>query len=323
MNANTPRGFRALLSRLDINTQLREDLERWRHRYQPVPATVAFYLVERILPHLSTQRDEFCAITFRMREHIRPRAWYDSRYWQPLLWLSRELLRSLELPDPIFEDSWIHKYVHIWCAQFYFRTTVPDTKDDTCVAECLFRTRECAAPGLQFLAELCVLGLAPTAPEYIKQHDELDYQDDRFEVVALLMMRMYEIDSQAWHQGIHDFRLSLYYCDVSATDNFFQSVDIALWLMSVHANDLLRQTLRHWPLQDRLCGVHNHERQELCERIYRFIESRGCQKLLRLLQGDEKGYYMLDLESMRPELVGDSGRFPSLVYPTRPNDIAT
>ncbi|KAI0440245.1 hypothetical protein F4803DRAFT_527997 [Xylaria telfairii] len=322
MNADTSRGFRALLSRLDVKAQLREDVERWQRQFQPVPATVASYLVEKMLPHLSTQRDKFCAIAFRVR-NLRPRAWYDSRYWQPLLWLSRELMRSQELPHLSFKDSHIRKYVHIWCAEFYLRTTVPDTNDDTCVAECLSRTQECSAPGLQFLAELCVLGLAPTAPEYVEEHDEPDYQDDRFEVVASFMIHTYSSDPKAWLQGIYDFGQSLYDLDVSATDKFFRSTDIALWLMSLHEKDLLGLLLRYWPFHDRLYGVHNHERQEFCAKLSKLTESHRCQEILRPLEGDEKGYHMLDVESINPEPVYDSRRCPSLIYPSRPKDLST
>ncbi|KAI1271646.1 hypothetical protein F5Y07DRAFT_382258 [Xylaria sp. FL0933] len=313
MDADTPRRFRALLSTLDVKAQLREDMEHWRQKFDPVPATVAWYLVERFMPHLSTQRNEFCAIAFRVRE-LRPRNWYDSRYWQPLLWLSRELNRTLELPGPAFKDSYIRKYVHIWCAEFYHRIIPPTIKDDACVAECLSRTGECSASGLQFLSELCVLGVAPTALEYEELHAEPDYTDNRFEVVAIFMIRTFDIDSQAWLQGVYDFREALYEYDTSTADRFFRSVDIALWLASLHAQDLLGQLLRYWPFHNSLSGGINPERQRFNTDLSNFATNYQCQQLLRPLQGDEKGYRMLDLQSISPNHTRNSERCPSFVY---------
>ncbi|KAI2470289.1 hypothetical protein F4781DRAFT_441900 [Annulohypoxylon bovei var. microspora] len=250
MNADTPRGFRDMLRRFDARTKLREDMDRWRYKFQPVPTTVAFYLLERILPSLSEQKTEFCEVAAKVRAY-RPRDWYDSRYWQPLLWLSRELLQSLDRPGLSLTDSQIRKYAHIWCAEFYLRTQVPTTPDDTCVVECLSRTRERLAPGIEFIAELCILGPAPTAPEYTEEHDDEDYQDDRFQLVAAIMLHTYAAELQAWLQAIYDYNVSLRVYDTTNTEKFFRSADISLWLMSLREQDLLVQFLEHWPFKGR------------------------------------------------------------------------
>ncbi|CAJ2500884.1 Uu.00g037370.m01.CDS01, partial [Anthostomella pinea] len=330
-HADTPRTFRRLLQRFDVKTQLCEDLEQWRHSFQPIPTTVAFYLLQRALPTVSTQPEEFCDVARRVREH-HPRLWYDSRYWQPLLWLSRELLRLSELGNPYLENSHIRVYAHIWCAEFYLKTNTPTTPDDTCVVDCLSRTGECSAPGLQFFTELCILGLAPTATEYRyeQEHDEPDYEDDRFKLIAVLMIRMYTLDPQAWLQAVYDYKTSLWSWAAMVTDAFFRSADIALWLMSLREQDLLEQLLRHWPFQGRRSGDEAHG---CWARICSLAKSHQDKGMFRLLQGDEKerrtpvrsrvsdfkkGYHMLDLKSIKAPELG-ARRVRSMIHPQRRN----
>ncbi|KAJ3563213.1 hypothetical protein NPX13_g8280 [Xylaria arbuscula] len=286
IDADTPRGFRALLPRLDIKTRLREDMEHWRQRFDPVPTTVVWYLVERLLPHLSVQFEEFRAIGERMRPHY----WRDGGYWQSLIWISRELTRSLELPGLDFKGSYIRKYVHLWCAEFYRRMAPALMGSHGFAAGCLARTRKCSTPGPQFFAELYILGVAPKALDYEEVHTEPDYVE-----IAVFMIKTYEIDSQAWLDGVYDFKRTLHFSWNFEEDRFLRSVDIALWLTSLRAQHLLGQLLRHWPFHERPLFVSDEVRKFDTD-LSNYTASRQCQQLIRPLEEEPKGYYMLDIK---------------------------
>lgn len=295
IQADTPYLFRSALQNVGAKTNLRENLERWQDTFKPVPATAVFYLLEKLLPDLSTEKQEFMEVVERVRAY-RPRPWYDSPYWQPLIWLSRELIRSMDEPNTPITSSQIRKYAHIWCAQFYLCSQPPDEQDDNSAIECFSRTAQCATLGIELTAKLCVLGLAPTAPEYMEEHDEVDDEDNRFEVVATFMQRAYAIDSQAWIQAVYDYSASLRSHELSGSYGFFHSIDIALWLLSIHNQDLLVRLLQHWPFQGRPYRLPG--RQECWSEIQNVAKHSQNEQMLRLLRGDVRGFYILDQESL-------------------------
>jgi ppGpp synthetase/RelA/SpoT-type nucleotidyltranferase len=290
IGADTPRGLRKLLQKHEIK-KLGASLERFQHDFQPVPTTVVFCLLEQVLPNLSTQEQRFreVASTIRMSQN---RPWYDSRYWQPLIWLSRELVSSPEIPGMPLTASQVHKYAHIWGAEHYVRSQTPITLEDDCVIDCLSRNPEPSAPGIEFVAELCILGLAPTAPEYVEERDEDDNQDDRFQVIGAAMQRAYTTYSQAWTQAFYDYSVSLRDYGTINTYTFFHSVDVCLWLMSLDEKDLLIKLLKDWPLKGRPYSGTNESLEEVCD----LAEKLQNRAVIRLLKGEISGFHMLDLQ---------------------------
>jgi ppGpp synthetase/RelA/SpoT-type nucleotidyltranferase len=291
IGANTPWGFRDLLRKHEIKKKLGASMERFQRDFQPVPTTVVFCLLEMVLPNLSTQEQQFREVTATIRMS-QDRAWYDSRYWQPLIWLSRELVSSAETSSMSLTASQVHKYAHIWGAEHYVRSQTPITLDDDCVIDCLSRTHERSAPGIEFVAELCILGLAPTAPEYMEEHDEDDNQDDRFQVIAAAMRRAYDTDAQAWTQAIYDYSVSLRDYGTISTYKFFHSADVCLWLMSLDESDLLVGLLKDWPLKGRPYSGTNESLEEICD----LAEKLQNRAMIGLLKGEINGFHMLDMQ---------------------------
>lgn len=289
---DTPRGFRDLLRKQETKKNLGDDLAQFRREFQPVPTTVVFCLLQKILPNLSAQEQQFreVAVTVRMSQN---RAWFDSRYWQPLIWLSHELVSSPELSKKPLTGSQVRKYAHLWGAEHYFRSQTPIIRNDDYVIDCLSRTCDRSAPGIEFVAELCVLGLGPTATGYVEEPDDNnDHHEDRFQVIATAMRRAYAADSRAWIQAIYDYSVSLPDYGTTKTYKFFHSADVGIWLMSLGEGNLLKGLLEDWPLKGRPFSGTNKSFEDICN----LAEKLQNGAMLRLLKGEINGFHVLDIQ---------------------------
>lgn len=279
VSADTPRSLCDLLRSHGMRSDLRGELHRFQHEFQPVPPTLAFCLLQKIVAYISGQEQLQRKVTAKIREY-QNRPWWDSRYWQPLIWLSLKLSTSLEVPSVARTALQVRKYVHLWCAEHYGRTRAPGTFDDACVIDCFHRTREHSALAFEFVAQLCILGFGPTEPMYMEEHDEYDYDDDRFTVIANAMHIAYTADSQAYMGAVHDFRMSLRDHDTKDVYSFLHSTDVSLWLLSLNRVDLLVELLKEWPLDDQLFG----QPKKCLTAITRLAEADPNQTMLRLLK---------------------------------------
>ncbi|KAG6356168.1 hypothetical protein INS49_015555 [Diaporthe citri] len=292
ISADTPLGLRGFLRSHGMRSDLRGELRRFHHEFQPVPPTIAFCFLQKVVAYISTREELQREVTAKIRRY-QDRAWWDSRYWQPLIWLSLKLSPSLAVPSVALTASQVRKYVHLWCAEHYGRTRASGTFDDECVIDCFHRTKEGSALAFEFVAELCTLGLGPTEATYMEEHEECDHEDDRFTVIANAMHRAYTADSQAWVGAVYDFNISLRNHDTKDTYSFLHSTDVALWLLSLDKIDLLVELLKEWPLGDQLRG----QPKKCLEAINKLAETDSSQSMLRLLRQETGGFIFLDIES--------------------------
>ncbi|KAK4215123.1 hypothetical protein QBC37DRAFT_386513 [Rhypophila decipiens] len=305
IKADTPGCLRAILERLEVKTQLRRNLDQWQRDFHPVPGTLPFYLIEKMFPNMGTEKEKFVEAVYRIREG-RPRKRWDSRYWQPLLWLSQELLKTFSLPETEISLNTLHnlhavrRYAHIWCAEFYLNTQTASLPDDTCIINYLSQSRERLAPGVEFVAELCLMGLAPTEPRYMAPRqagssstankdaatnqsadNEPEEEDDRFQVVASVMQRGYTTQPQAWTDAVHDFCQSLPTAQEEHKQKFLRSAEITLWLMKVGEEHVLAEFLGNWPYKGRPFNVP--ERDRCWAKLGRVAQKYEDEQMLNLL----------------------------------------
>jgi ppGpp synthetase/RelA/SpoT-type nucleotidyltranferase len=289
MGVATPRGFRGLLRKHSINKNLGGALELFQRDFQPMPITVVFCLLEKILPDFSTERQQFCEIATAIRVS-QNRVWYDSRYWQPLIWLSRELVSSSKGLNSSLTASQAYKYAQTWGVEHYVRSQTPITLDEDCVIDCLSRTSERSAPGIEFIAELCILGIAPTVPEYMQEREDGD-EDDRFQIIATAMQLAYVTGPQVWARAIYNYSVLLRDSDILSTYNFFHSADVTLWLMRLGEQDIFIKLLKNWPLKSRSYIRTDDSVEAICD----LAERLGNEEIIQLLNGEIKGFHSLDV----------------------------
>ncbi|KAK8139256.1 hypothetical protein PG984_002636 [Apiospora sp. TS-2023a] len=285
---NTPRRFVDLLRAYESPKKLRADLLQFKREFDPLPATVAFCLLEKVLPDTKTEKAQFSELisAVRLNQH---REWYDSPYWQSLLWLSRKLVLQ---PEQWLTKAHVRIYVHVWCAEYVPRSLrhVRYRYDTDCILDCLSKTTDHRVPGLEMFAALCMLGLGPEIARYAEEHDEPDYEDDRFCLAANTMCTTYAAHPDAWKEALHDHAATLQLHSSVDIYQFLHSSDIALWLASFNESELLASLLMHWPLK----GQPFDQPKPCLQRILECAENRQDYEIVRLLKEDDRGFCVLD-----------------------------
>ncbi|KAK7995441.1 hypothetical protein PG990_014214 [Apiospora arundinis] len=287
----TPRHVLHLLHELDSPRRLREDLVRFKREFNPLPPTVAFFLLEKVLPDMRTEKERLSNLIDAVRSQSRK--WYDSPHWGPLLWVSRKLLSPLGA-WPAEAD--IQIYVHIWCAEYATRSLGHGhyNYDMGCLLDCLSKTTDYGVPGMEMFAALCMLGLGPEVAEYADEHDKPDYEDDRFHLVAQAMCATYTEHRGAWIRAISDHAVTLQNQSTVSIYQFLHSSDVALWLAGFQESELLASLLMHWPLNHRPF----HQSQPILERILKCAENREDLEMAHILKEDNIGLVVLDKSTL-------------------------
>ncbi|KAF4422200.1 hypothetical protein F53441_14304 [Fusarium austroafricanum] len=211
-----PHTVRVLLHEY-TKVNLRLQLDTFERTFDPLPGTVVFFLLEKLLPHVESQGQSFLQVA--------------------------EVIRARQEPR-----------------------------------------------GVEFLAELSFLGLGPTVPEYMEVHDA-GHEDNRFDVIAKVLLLIYDKHPEEWIEAISDYEMSLCEVDTAITYRFFHLVDVATWLMSIRAGDLLSRLLDNWPLNDH---ADIWERPSL-QGILRAADRVPGGLLAQFLRGEKEGFHMLKI----------------------------
>ncbi|KAK8040709.1 hypothetical protein PG991_000497 [Apiospora marii] len=282
-----PRRVRDLLRAHESQKKLHDDLRSFRCDFEPLPSTVAYCLLNKVLPDLKQQADQFQELIIQARILHRGE-WYDSPYWQPLLWISLKLVPASEPWQSPLTEAQTRIYVQIWCSEFSDLSPRHAPYNPECLVECLRQPKNQSAPGMEMLATLCVLSLGPEAPGYAKKHDECEFNDDRFELAANAMCTTYAKHPSAWTGAIHDYAKTRCTQGATNTDNFLRCADTALWLASHEETTLLANFLKNWPMQGQPL------RQSHClDSILRCAESHRDWKFVDLLNEKVEGFHIL------------------------------
>ncbi|KAI1445388.1 hypothetical protein F5Y02DRAFT_417917 [Annulohypoxylon stygium] len=284
MDEDTPRCFRSFLRTHDIKSKLRDDLILFHRNFYPIPPTVSFYLIEKLLPDLSIRDQEFLGVAGFVNK-VENRPWYDSPYWQPLLWLSREIIYPQQGSSLSLTTSEVQRYVYVWCTEHYNRFRILNRIKEDCMADCMVDCLRCTqdnpTPGLDFVAKLCVLGLAPTVPQYVKERDEDDPEDDRFRTLAVAMEKTYSADDESWKKAICDYATSIENRGLVDKFRFLQSTKVVLWLMSLKETALLEESLKNWPLSS-----HKTTELDIClNDLWKLAKRHSNEEMIHLLNG--------------------------------------
>ncbi|UZP37095.1 hypothetical protein NXS19_004911 [Fusarium pseudograminearum] len=279
-----PHTVRVLLHEY-TKANLRLQLDVFEQTFDPLPATVSFFLLEKLLPHVKDHGQSFRQVAEVIRAR-QQRPLHDSRYWQSLLWLSCQILDRAKSQNVFPSGARVRKYAYIWCTEHHHRPPLSLTRSDDNLIQCLASGHEHSARGLEFLAELSFLGLGPTVPEYMEVHDA-GHEDNRFNVIAKTLLLIYDSHPNEWKEAISDYGRSL--SEVDATTNrFLHLVDVATWLMSIRAREPLVRLLDIWPLGDDTNVWESLDFQDGLETTKEVPSGL----LLQILKGEKHGYHM-------------------------------
>ncbi|VTO89479.1 unnamed protein product [Fusarium graminearum] len=280
-----PHTVRVLLHEY-TKANLRLQLDVFEQTFDPLPATISFFLLEKLLSHVKDHSQSFRQVAEVIRAR-QQRPLHDSRYWQSLLWLSCQILDRAKSRNVFPSGAQVRKYAYIWCTEHHHRPPLSLARSDDNLIQCLAIGHEHPARGLEFLAELSFLGLGPTVPEYMEVHDA-GHEDNRFNVIAKTLLLLYERYPEEWKEAISEYTRSL--SEVDATTNrFLHLVDVATWLMSIRAREHLVHLLDIWPLDDDTNVWDNLDLQSGLETTKEVPSGL----LLQLLKGEKHGYFML------------------------------